>query len=143
FPMPASPSKTALFGGFPWQIRVGQNAVYIGEYGDSDLVRFDKNYPAPEECKAPLVNGKNPCMSQLHLPRPWSGTNLHSIALQGNRLWFTLANEQRNPKVPTASTFGYVNINSWTEGAPHGVIYTNLSTLDSLRTGLHHSFRGI
>lgn len=142
FPMPNHAAINSLFLGFPWQLRVGADAVYIGEFGDVDLVRFDKNHPAPEDCMAPL-EGENPCMSQLHLPMSWQGMRLHSIALHGDRLWFTLSNAARDPKRPMASTFGYIDVDSWASGAPHGVLYTGLSSLVSLPAGAHHSFRGI
>ncbi len=146
YPLPPPHTNTSivsvLFQGFPWQLRVDANAVYVGEYSDMDLLRFDKKYATPSACES-LVNGKNPCITELYVPKAWAGMALHSVAVRSNHLWFTLTNESDAPDDPTASQFGYVDVSTWAAGAPSGVLYTNLSTLGSVRPGEHHAFRGI
>lgn len=134
FPLP-----NPIDAGGPWQLRADAEAVYIGEYGDSDLIRFDKH---GTNCTA-LVNGRNPCMQEIHVPLKALGVALHSIGLVGNRLWFTLANEGAGTVDRNASTFGYVDAATWKAGAPAGVLYTGLDTLGDLNAGRYHSFRGI
>jgi hypothetical protein len=138
FPLPIS-IGTSVFHGFPWQIRADAEAVYLNEYVDNDLIRFDKH---GTNC-ATLVNGQNPCMKEIHVPVRSPDVNMHSIDLVGNRLWFTLANEAGGAVDRNASTFGYVDVAAWKLGAPTGVLYTGLGTLGDLGAGRYHSFRGI
>jgi hypothetical protein len=135
--------------GYAWQLRVDTDAVYVGEYSDVDLIRFDKNYPNLLQDCTHLTAGANPCIREIHPPRTWgeaggiTSTNLHSIALRDGKLWFTLTNEALGPEDPEGSIFGYVDTASWTAGAPTGVLYTGLSTLGTPPAGQHHAFRGI
>ncbi len=138
FPLPDS-IGTTLAHGFPWQIRVDAEAVYLNEYGDNDLIRFDKH---GSSCTA-LVNGQNPCMKEIHVPVRSPDVAMHSIDLVGTRLWFTLANEAGGAVDRSASTFGYVDVAAWKAGAPTGVLYIGLETLGDLSAGRYHSFRGI
>jgi hypothetical protein len=130
---------STVFHGFPWQIRADADAVYINEYADNDLIRFDKH---GVNCTA-LVNGQNPCMKEIHVPVRSRDVALHSIDVVGDRLWFTLANEAAGAADRNASTFGYVDLASWKAGTPSGVLYTGLSTLGNMSAGRYHSFRGI
>lgn len=143
FPLPAPLDSDAPFKSFPWQIRVTADAVYLAEYGDRQLVRFDKTIPDPTAACAVLLDGANPCMTELFLPMAGDEVNLHSVALHGDRLWFTLANEASGPSAPGGSTFGYVNLGDWAADTPTGVLYNGLDTLGTRRPGDHHSFRGI
>lgn len=145
FALPA-PTRPGIFGMFPWQIRVDGDAVYMGAYGDSRLIRFDKTVPNPATACADLVDGQNPCISVIPVPMQDPEVNIHSIALHGDRLYFTVANETGNPRTPDASYFGYVDVDAWAAGTPTGVVYTGFGTLgpaDPLGEGTHHSFRGI
>jgi hypothetical protein len=146
FPLPAAiePQNGFIsFGGFPWQIRTDSKAVYLNEYGDNTLVRFDKTVANPATACASLVNGKNPCMSEIYLPMVAGDVNSHSIALVNGKLWFTISNENGAPASSTESSFGYVDTASWAAGAPTGVIYDNLGTLGTPPPNAHHAFRGI
>jgi hypothetical protein len=141
FAMPAS-SYVGFFGGFPWQLRVDGDSVFIGEYGDKDLVRFNKNAAgASSDCTQ--TPSATPAMSQLHLPVVSRDVALHSIEIQGGRLWFTLANESGGPLNANASSFGFVDLASWRAGAPTGVMYNGLTTLGRSGGSHRHSFRGI
>ena len=82
-------------------------------------------------------------MSEIHVPVRSIDNNLHSIEIQGGRLWFTLADESGGPLDPNASTFGYIDLASWRSGSPKGVLYTGLTTLGTPGGSHRHSFRGI
>ncbi|HEY6557538.1 MAG TPA: hypothetical protein VI072_09705 [Polyangiaceae bacterium] len=140
--MPTATNKRSFFGGFPWQLRVSGGFVYIGEYGDNDLVRFAKGSPGGSAGCA-TVPAPSSGMSEIHVPVLSENNNVHSIEIAGDRLWFTLANEAHVPVRRDASTFGYVSLSSWAAGAPTGVLYTGLNTLGQQSGSRHHSFRGI
>lgn len=136
YPIPAPISAgtlvQAIFKGFPWQLRVTADAVYVGEYSDVSLLRFDRASEQFDELAA-----------------PWATTdmNLHSIDIADDRLWFALTNEVYAPLDHNVSTIGYVDLASWRAGTPHGVLYTGLHEIvDPLvpeRDHWHASFRGI
>jgi hypothetical protein len=142
FPLPSSVSSS-LFNGFPWEIQVDANAVYLNEYSDNMLLRFDKTVADPTTSCVTLTDGTNPCISELFLPMPEPDTNAHSIALVGNKLWFTIANESNAPTDPNGSMFGYIDTTSWAAGAPTGTYYDNLTSLGTASPDAHHCFRGI
>ncbi|MGO9876796.1 MAG: hypothetical protein ACLPVY_23725 [Acidimicrobiia bacterium] len=142
FPLPKSVSSS-LFNGFPWEIQADANAVYLNEYSDNTLLRFDKTIANPTTRCATLTDGKNPCISELFLPMAGPDTNAHSIALVGNKLWFTIANESNGPTDPNGSTFGYIDTTSWAAGTPTGTYFDNLTTLGTPLPNAHQCFRGI
>jgi len=131
-----------FFRGFPWQLRISDNHVYLGEFRDSELVRFDKAGPGPStDCTTSPP--PSPAMSEIHVPVASEDNRLHSIEVDDNRLWFTLGNENNTPLDRQASTFGYIDLASWAAGTPTGVIYNGLETLGEQSADQHHSFRGI
>lgn len=89
-----------LFQSYPWALRVTDDAVLLGEYGDNDVVRFDK---ATET------------MDEIHLPFENRQIRLHSIDVDAetDRLWFTLSNETRAPSDPGAGRIGYIDLAGW------------------------------
>jgi len=130
----------AAFRSFPWTLRVHGGAVYLSEYLDNDIVRFDKATSTFDEIHVPYLNNQ---------------VRLHSIDIDAatNRLWFTLANETWAPEVPTAGGIGYIDLADWTSHLANptanpttsAVTYTGLSSLNtsgpnSIR---HQAFRGI
>ena len=129
-----APIQAGDFGPYPWQIRSDATSVYVGEYADNELVRFDKATHA---------------MSELTLPMTSGDLNQHSIALGGGKLWFTLPTVASSPNDRGASTFGYVDVASWAAGTPTGTIYTGFDTLGNVDTptnnaaGRYHAFSGI
>lgn len=142
FGLPPSDDTRSFFAGFPWQLRVSGNFVYLGEYGDNDLVRFEKTAGSPStNCTSRPP--PSPAMAQIHVPVSSGDNALHSIEVAGNRLWFTLANEAHVPLDRNASTFGYVDLASWAAGTPTGVLYDGLATLGQQSGYRRHSFRGI
>lgn len=127
------------FGGFPWTLRVDENAVYINEYSTRHLLRFDK---------------ETRTFSEVHVPCGNAEVTLHSIDLdrERGRLWFTLANESRKPLDPEASTIGYVDIRSWQDHVENpelelrisAVLYSGLASIPpSAHHSRHQAFRGI
>ena len=144
YPLPDSHRKhfdrMPGLGGFPWNIKVDEHAVYFGEYAAMDLVRFDKQTATFDE---------------VHIPYSNSQIKLHSLALDSdrNRLWFTLSNETWAPLDTAGSTIGYVDLASWQAHVVNpnkwpsvsGVVYGGL---DAIPAGpgmpeVHQSFRGI
>jgi hypothetical protein len=143
-PLPKSTEGSSYTnGGTPWQIRVGASAVFVNEYSDNQIVRFDKTIATPATTCTKLVNGANPCMSEIFLPMLDPNVNAHSLALFGGKLWFTELNDTPGNSNPDSSTFGYIDAASWAAGRPTGVYYSNLSTLGLKRPSRMHSFRGI
>ena len=70
--------------------------------------------------------------------------NAHSIALEGDRLWFTLANEAGDVRDPRDAAFGYLDLATWDEDdAPDGVRYTDLADLPATGERDHRSPRGL
>jgi hypothetical protein len=145
YPLPAAVRPAEgyeQFAGFPWQLRADRDAVYLGEYGDTQLLRFDKTLAARGDCTALSADGTNPCIEELFLPMTIKQVNHHSLDLQDGRLWFTLTNEFGPADDPRTSTFGYVDTASWAAGSPTGVLYTDIDTIDPLPPWVGSGFRG-
>ena len=119
YPSPRASTNT-LGVTFPWQIRESGDYVYFGEYGDGDLVRFDKTKPR-ELCLVLDAKGNNPCMSEIHVPLKVGG-GIHSIEIHDNRLYFTV---DQWGTIDDGDVFGYVTLDDWASG----VRYTGLQSL--------------
>jgi hypothetical protein len=127
-------------GGFPWNLQVDNDAVYVGEYSTRHILRFDK------------ASGE---YDEIHIPYANLQVNLHSLALDKarQRLWFTLSNETPAPINTAASTIGYVDIASWGAHIADpirnpviaAVTYRGLENIpgSDYRAASHQSFRGI
>jgi hypothetical protein len=83
--------------GYGWQIVADANYVYATEYGDSDLVRINKNTGQIDVVPIPLTSDSE---------------EAYELAISGANLYFTLADDQP-PSYQAASAFGYVNIAAW------------------------------
>jgi hypothetical protein len=128
------------FGGFPWNLRVDRDAVYLAEYATAHILRFDK---------------ASTTFDEVLLPCPTAQITLHSIALDTmrDRLWFTLANESHVPMAAATSTIGYMDLASWRDylATPRrsdtiaGVVYEGLDNIpaSAQNPGEHQAFRGI
>jgi hypothetical protein len=125
--------------GIPWQVRVDDSAVYITEYWDNDLLRFNK---------------ADSTWSEIHVPVFWRGNKLHSLDLHQDKVYFTMANESDNPDTDAAGHggyFGFVNLGSWVSHLGNanipitGTLYrNNLSSMGTTwSVSRKHSFRGI
>lgn len=142
FPIP-NPVEPGFFQGFPWQLRVDGDAVYVIEYSDNQLLRLDKGDALSDPaCKA-LVAGENPCIDELFLPYTGDHQSGHSVALRDGKLWFTMSDEGRGTDAPEGAYIGYVDTASWAAGTPTGVIYTDLMSLGPPPTRATWSPRGI
>lgn len=109
-----------------WQIAVNGTHVYFNEYESSRILRFTKASGA---------------WSYVDIPSDGYRRELHSIALHGDQLWFTLSDE----KYRSQTAIGYVNLNAWTSPIK-GVIYNGWSKLamnPDQPAANRHSFRGI
>lgn len=142
FPLPKS-IAASFVGGYAWQVRSDSEAVYIGEYSDRQLLRFDKAQAAQDDCTILQADGSNLCVDQITLPLSQYNLSLHSIDLEDGKLWFTLANEDLAPGGIDATTFGYVDTVDWALGAPAITMYSGISNIGTGRPGDIHSFRGI
>jgi hypothetical protein len=115
YPVPKSSRQgefpTSPLGAFPWRIETDANFIYFSEFSDADLVRMPKVAPAGKDCTM-LVNGKNPCMTELHVELRDSSP-MNAIALHNGRLYFALASGQ----------VGYANTSTWNGG----VLYTGMN----------------
>lgn len=139
YPIP-DPHAGRLLGGFPWSLRVDNDAVYFGEYSTSNILRFDKATATFDEILVPIATNQ---------------VALHSIDLDPatDRLWFTLSNDNKVPLDRTASTIGYIDLSSWREHIAHpeenarisGTIYKGLDKIgaSTANADQHQSFRGI
>jgi hypothetical protein len=128
------------FGGFPWNLQVDHDAVYIAEYATAHILRFDK---------------ASATFNEVLLPCRRSQITLHSIAIDSvrNRLWFTLANESTVPIAGATSTIGYMDLTSWRgylaqprrSDTIKGVVYEGLDKIAASpeNPGEHQAFRGI
>ncbi|MET0737375.1 MAG: hypothetical protein ABW035_03820, partial [Acidimicrobiales bacterium] len=126
------------------QVRVTDDAVYVVEYSDNQIVRFDTTVADPTAACAVLVSGTNPCTQEVFLPMATDTVNAHSIALDGDRLWFTVANEAPGTEDPGAAYLGVLDLATWTaDEAPTGVLFTDLAGLGEPPAGGHRSPRGI
>jgi hypothetical protein len=141
YPFPESVGPSLLPAGTPGQIAVAPRAVFVSQYSDNQLLRFDKAAPDPATSCTALVNGVNPCMSEIFLPVLGREVHAHSLAFRDGKLWFTMTNEASRPSNPKASIFGFVDAASWAAGSPRGVYYKNLSTLGPQYR--HPAIRGI
>jgi hypothetical protein len=90
-------SGTLAQEGYGWQIVVDTNYVYATEYGDSDLVRINKNTGQIDVVPIPLTSDTE---------------EAYGLAVSGNKLFFTLADDDA-PSYQAVSAFGYVNIAAW------------------------------
>jgi hypothetical protein len=127
-------------GGFPWDLEVTHEAIYIGEYASRHILRYDK-----------FSNS----FSEISVPYAGRMMRLHSMAVDAlrHRLWFTLANECAFADTRARSTLGYIDLASWQEYIDHpngeqtieGVTYSGLQDIPScdMRPASHQSFRGI
>lgn len=112
FELPLPALRGSFFQGFPWQLRVTDEAVYVGEYADVSIVRFDKASGA---------------MDEIAIPFSTDDVNLHSIDIDDqDRLWFTLSAEGAALLDAEASTIGYLDLAAWQAGVPAGVVYAGL-----------------
>lgn len=142
FPLPASYAHGA-FNGFPWQIRATDDAVYLVEYADNQLLRFDTTVPDPAEGCAVLVDGRNPCIQEVFLPVAADTLTAHSIDVEGDRLWFTVADEAGGVEDPADAYLGYLDLSTWTSGTrPAGITY-DLTALGPPPGRGHRAPRGI
>jgi len=140
YPIPDPHANLIFFGGFPWSLRVDDDAVYFGEYSSRDILRFDKATATFDEIQVPVAA---------------SQVTLHSIDIDSatDRLWFTLANESPVPVDRAASTIGYIDLASWREHVANpkthqrisGVIYAGFEKIaaSSANPDQHRAFRGI
>jgi hypothetical protein len=152
FPLSRKNAKhpfTLLYGASIGHPLVDQNYVYFNEYADSDLARFDKSTWNDPACLALDPAGRNPCMSEVHLPVPDVQTNMaaHSIDIDQDRkrVWFSFVQDQKNG--PDAA-IGWVNLAGTNQAEPElkpGVLYTGLGALvDTTRKDVGPaSFSGI
>ena len=127
-------------GGFPWDLKVTDDAVYIGEYAARHILRYDKAQKR---------------FSEVHVPYSGQMVRLHSLSVDGmrERLWFTLANECAIPGTHSRSTIGYIDLASWRQQVTStnstqeitGVTYSGLGNIPGceMHPGKHQSFRGI
>jgi streptogramin lyase len=139
-PLPDAHEDFSILGGFPWTLRVDDDAVYFNEYGTRHILRFDKATRTFEEIRVPITSSQG---------------GLHSIDIDSSsdRLWFTLSNEARVTLDKAASTIGYIDLASWREHAAdpthkktiNGVIYKGLDSIGAsgTRPVRHQAFRGI
>jgi hypothetical protein len=140
------PTKTGIGGGpfspgaYPWQIRQQGNLVYLTEFWDASIIRFDKAAVISGFCNA-LVNGQNPCMNELYLPIESSNQHAHSIEIQNNKLWWTASNPGQAAFADT-STIGYVDLTNFTPGAWYSGLTTDL-VAPSRRSLMSASYAGL
>lgn len=128
------------FGGFPWTLRVDEQAVYIGEYLTRHVIRFDK---------------RRQTFSEIAVPGASQQIMLHSLDIDTPtaRLWFTLTNESRLPLDRQGSSVGYIDMDAWTrhlqdpQAQPDipAVVYHGLHRVppSSWHPLAHQAFRGI
>lgn len=123
---PAAPAHPEGKWPVAWQVAANATHVYVNEYNTSRLLRFTKSTGA---------------WSVIEVPNNGYETEVHSIALNGSQLWFTVSDEDYDSQ----TALGYVDLASWT-AAVKGVIYTGWSSLamhPNQPAANRHSFRGI
>jgi hypothetical protein len=109
---------STYFGAKPWDLVAPANSdyVYAIDNGDAEIVRIDKVTNQLQELPIPLTTDLE---------------NAFGLAISSGRLYFALADDYSPKQLPfgAASTFGYVDLSTWTAGAPpkSGVIYTGLN----------------
>jgi hypothetical protein len=128
YAMPTATASWAPGGSFGWQLRVTDDAVYVVEYADGQVLRFDL---ATEQ------------VDEVFLPLGATTANAHSIDVEGDRLWFTIANEAGYVRDPADTSVGYLDLAAWAEGHPTGVLYTGFDDLPLPPERDHRSPRGI
>jgi len=111
-PAPESSGFARLVGTGVWHIVSLPDYLYFSEFFDGDVVRLDKQMLAadPASCRE-LVDGANPCMSEIH-----AGAEIKDLRIHGDRLYFA-----------GIDGFGYIDLSTWTPGG----IYTGLERLRS------------
>jgi streptogramin lyase len=123
--VPASPDPLiAKFRGFPWTVRVDDDAVYIMEHATRRLLRFAKATASFHE---------------IYIPGENADVRLDGIDIdpRAQRLWFTVGKPCICPMDTTASTVGYVDLASWRDYVANpadgakiaGVLYQDLDTI--------------
>ncbi len=126
FPLPR-PLSDGFLSGFPWQLRATADAVYVVEYADNQVVRFDTTVPDPEVACTRREDDGNPCMREVFLPVPTDTVTAHSIDVVGDRLWFTVADEPAGVEAGGSAFVGWLDLSTWDgDGAPAGVLYADL-----------------
>jgi hypothetical protein len=113
---------STYFGGRakPWDLvappKFNSDYVYAIDNGDAEIVRIDKVTNQLQELPILLTTDLE---------------NAFGLAISSGRLYFALADEYSPKQLPfgAASTFGYVDLSSWTADAPpeSGIIYTGLN----------------
>jgi len=96
YPLTVS-NASAPFGAEPWQVVADASYVYATEYGNSELVRINKNTGQVDDVRIPLLSDTE---------------QAHSLAVAGGKLYFTLSDDSR-PTFGAMSTFGYIDIAAW------------------------------
>lgn len=125
-PPPVDGSGTICPKGVAWQIAANSTHIFFNEYEGNRVLRFAKS------------SGE---WSIIEIPVPQWYLQVHSITLSGNRLWFTVSDEDYNSN----TKIGYIELDKWDSGAA-GVIYNgwgSLSMRADQKPGNKHSFRGI
>ncbi len=137
YPLSRAPGGDPLaqtLGPLPWRIVTTADSVYLMESGDNDLVRLPKARAGDAACQA-LVNGANPCLSEVQLPivghDQFQITQAHTIALDGNNLFFTVTSADLSMVEPDNATIGYVDLPSWLAGRPIVNVISNMSRATS------------
>lgn len=121
----APPASEGVALPLPWQIASNATHVFMNEYNGNRLLAYNKVaktwavVPTPTDA----------------LGVESSQVQTHSITLAGDRLWFTVSDEDGNAK----TAVGWVDVKRWAAGAPIGVLYTGFESLP----GDAHSFRGL
>ncbi len=94
YPLPASRSNYDwFFGGAPWELLLdGRGNVVFTEFVDLSVGRMALADGDDARCRELDRSGRNPCIEEVVvLPGldHADGYGLHSLALDGDRLWFT------------------------------------------------------
>jgi hypothetical protein len=141
FPLPTQSLHEFALGSGPWQLRLDGEMLYVNEYGDSDIVRFDTSLLDEEDCTV-LVAGTNPCMSEIHVPLGTEGMRIHSIEIHDGRLWFTLSQEFLGLD-PDSGGVGYIDLAAWDTGEVGTIFGDMLGVIEPGRPQVQVSYRGI
>jgi biotin carboxyl carrier protein len=118
YPAPGASREPGSQLPIPWRIEADDRFAYFSEFGDDDLVRFDKSRASDPACAALDALGKNPCMVELHVPLRTSAVmnSIQLATIRGERrLYFALDNGQ----------IGYARVGTW-DG---GTLYTGMGAL--------------
>ena len=140
YPLPDPHPGLSILGGFPWSLKVKDDAVYFSEYFSHQILRFDKATETFHEIEVPISAPDQ---------------NLHSIDIdsRSDRLWFTLSSSGKSPVDNSTSTIGYIDLRSWRahannptlNNAIYGVIYKWLDSITgpNARPDITSTFNGI